>query len=66
MAISWDIISGSPPAGTARAGADFPDVADGNGPPLCAVSVQAGDRIEWTIETNGTRCSYIRLDPAFE
>ena len=66
VAISWDIVSGTPPAGTARAGAPFPEVADGTGDPLCPVSVQAGDRVEWTIEFNGRSCNYVRLDPGLE
>lgn len=66
MAISWDILSGTPPAGTAPAGADFPQVADSPGDPQCAVDVTPGDRIEWTIATNGRSCSYIRLDPALQ
>jgi hypothetical protein len=63
MAISWDIVSGSPPPATAGAGAPFPVVADGTGNPVCPVSVQAGDRVEWTIDNTGRGCTYVRLDP---
>jgi len=66
MAISWDIVSGSPPPGTAPAGAAFPQVADSPGNPQCAVDVTAGDRVEWTIANDGRTCSFIRLDPGFE
>ncbi|MDH3206975.1 MAG: hypothetical protein OEO79_10200 [Gemmatimonadota bacterium] len=66
LAISWDIISGSPPPATAGAGAAFPQVADGTGDPQCPVNVSAGDRVEWTIGNTGTTCSYIRLDPGLE
>jgi len=63
VAISWDIVSGSPPPPTAAAGAAFPRVADGTGNPQCLVDVGAGDRIEWTIDNSGTRCTFVRLDP---
>jgi len=64
LAISWDIVSGSPPPATAGAGADFPQVADQPGDPLCPVDVQDGDRVEWTIGVNARGCSYLRLDPS--
>jgi len=63
LAISWDIVSGSPPPATAGAGAAFPVVADGTGAPLCPVNVSAGDRVEWTIDNTGRGCTYVRLDP---
>lgn len=63
MAISWDIVSGTPPSATAGAGAAFPRVADGTGNPMCPVQVEAGDRVEWTIEIGAEACSYVRLDP---
>jgi len=66
VAISWDIVSGSPPPATAGAGAPFPTVADGTGSPQCAVNVDAGDRVEWTIDNTGRSCTYVRLDPAFD
>jgi hypothetical protein len=64
VAISWDVV-GSPPSPTAGAGAAFPRVADGNGSPQCLVDVAAGDRIEWTIDNTGNRCTFVRLDPVF-
>ena len=66
VAISWDIVSGSPPPATAGAGAAFPQVADGTGDPQCPVNVQAGDRVEWTIGSNARSCSYVRVDPGLE
>jgi hypothetical protein len=64
MAISWDVVSGSPPPATAGVGAAFPQVADSPGDPQCAVDVQDGDRIEWQIDVNARGCQYVRLDPA--
>ena len=68
VGISWDVMSGRPPAGTAAAGSfgttGFPDVADGPGSPQCGVQVQASDRFEWTISVNSRTCTYVRLDPA--
>jgi hypothetical protein len=64
MAISWDVVSGTPPAGT---GVDFfPSVADDPGEPQCAVDVSAGDRVEWTIANDTRSCSYVRLDSGAE
>lgn len=63
VAISWDVVSGSPPPATAGAGAAFPRVADEPGNPQCGVNVEAGDRVEWTIDNTGRGCSYVRLDP---
>jgi hypothetical protein len=65
LALSWDVVSGSPPPGTAAAGAAFPQVADQPGDPACPVDVQDGDRVEWTIDVNARGCSYVRMDPAF-
>ena len=64
LAISWDVVSGSPPPATAGVGADFPQVADQPGDPACPVDVQDGDRVEWQIDVNARSCSYTRLDPA--
>jgi len=64
LAISWDVVSGSPPPGTAAAGAAFPQVADQPGNPACPVDVQDGDRVEWTIDVNARGCTYVRLDPS--
>jgi hypothetical protein len=63
VAISWDVVSGTPPPATAGAGAPFPAVADGTGSPQCEISVGPGDRIEWTIASSGQSCSSVRLDP---
>lgn len=63
LAISWDVVSGSPPPGTAPQGAAFPQVADQPGNPACPVDVGDGDRIEWTIDVNAQGCSYLRMDP---
>jgi hypothetical protein len=62
VAISWDVLSGRPPASTGAG--FFPAVADGPGEPQCGVDVQAGDRIEWTIGINSRSCSYVRMEPA--
>jgi hypothetical protein len=62
VGISWDVMSGRPPAGTGAG--FFPDVADGPGSPQCGVDVEAGDRIEWTIAADSYRCTYVRMDPA--
>lgn len=64
VGISWDVVSATPPSGTAPAGAAFPQVADTPGTPQCIVNVDAGDRVEWTIAINAGSCSYVRLDPA--
>jgi len=68
LGISWDVMSGRPPAGTGAAGSfgtdGFAQVADGPGSPQCGVDVDAGDRIEWTISVNSRSCTYVRLDPA--
>ena len=65
LAISWDVVSGSPPAQTAPTGAAFPGVGDSPGNPQCPVDVQDGDIIEWTIDVNARGCTYVRLEPAF-
>lgn len=65
LAISWDVVSGSPPPATAPAGAGFPRVADAPGEPVCGVDVQSGDRIEWTIDQSARGCTYVRLEPDF-
>ena len=61
VAISWDIVSATPPPGTGIG--FFPRVADAPTDPQCPVDVVAGDRVEWTIGVNAQSCSYIRLDP---
>lgn len=60
-AISWDVMSARPPAGTGVG--FFPPVADSPGDPQCGVEVSAGEAIEWTIQSNSRTCDYIRLDP---
>lgn len=62
VAISWDIVSATPPPGTGVG--FFPRVADAPTDPQCGVDVVPGDRVEWTIEVNARACSYLRLDPA--
>jgi len=69
VAISWDVLTARPPAATGFGGGtglggSFPDVADSPGTPQCAVDTSAGDRLEWTIESDSRSCSYVRLDPA--
>lgn len=69
VAISWDVLTARPPAATGAGGGTgfggtFPDVADSPGTPQCVVDTSAGDRLEWTIETNSRSCTQIRLDPA--
>lgn len=67
VAISWDIQTATPPPATGPAGgfgtSGFPDVADAPTDPQCPVDVEAGDRVEWTIDTQARSCSYLRLDP---
>lgn len=62
MAISWDVVTARPPAGTGMG--FFPPVADSPGDPQCPVDVNAGERVEWTIAVGARSCSYVRLDPA--
>lgn len=68
LGISWDVVTGRPPAATGGPGGfgtdGFPDVADGPGSPQCGVDVEAGDRVEWTIGNNSRTCTYVRMDPA--
>ncbi|MGD8728428.1 MAG: hypothetical protein PVJ80_10875 [Gemmatimonadota bacterium] len=67
VAISWDIVSATPPAATGPAGSfgtsGFPDVADAPTDPQCPVDMEPGERVEWTIGVNAQSCSYVRLDP---
>ncbi|MGD8287321.1 MAG: hypothetical protein PVJ80_10870 [Gemmatimonadota bacterium] len=63
VAISWDIVSATPPPGTGVG--FFPRVADAPTDPQCPVDIVAGERVEWTIGVNAQSCSYLRLDPAF-
>jgi hypothetical protein len=61
VAISWDVVSATPPPGTGVG--FFPRVADAPTDPQCPVDVAAGDRVEWTIGVQAQSCSYVRLDP---